>query len=1681
MNIRNLNQYITKLCGQETLHLLGTNKELLLQKIYGQDPSPDQVKSVISDAASFASNAEEQLFYEFVQNAYDASADSLFFYANENYLIVLNNGEPFYTDFDIFDTDSLRDGQLYNFLAKGKSLKRSDSSKLGKYGQGSKLLYTLLTEVSESEENEELLIKTLYDEKKGPYLISWYDRRQLANLLQKQGTWTPAQGDDYKENILFAKILMSYYPIAPGTSEELFSTKEALDAIDAFDSLVDPRRNLNFLNRGTALIIPLGEGKYEKITSEANLERVKTRLGGFASITKAQERNEGKTVDHIYVMGEEVEQHDVQSVFVDFKVDGKPFFYHFAFNPIFAEKNFVNLFKGLPILETKLRLGFIIDSQKFDVDSSRQRISDKDKTKGQLIRAFKELVKELREIKKTNPAKFDYIYKSIAATKYLEGEDFKFIKEAFQEVFVPFFEEFVLTSTGEYEKREDVRSFAEEYKIPLKDIGISKYKWIDDTIKKDLHRHKVDVEVIDFSTLLSDADPAKLAAWIKSLSIHDYKDFNEVCDSHKAESGVQSNKIFRSNMGNLYSYNELRSAANIYYPYEEGMKFGECEHISEILSDVDVSSYVSNLFEKIKTNIESFRLTDSTKDDAANLLEWIATKSEYYGAKIRSEIYLLQNWHDNYDSFENILSERPNDTILFDNYCVKGYVPEAVKKNGWMLNPAKAKKSCWQWLLSHWENLKQDEDWGENTHKYIADIKKVYKAVGTDTQGNIDKTEITLYLDEEGKPTSQLRAVVNNVSRLSEEEYDYLGEKVTHLRLLPYEYHKELMEAPFRVDTVQSANIVNESLTADEKLLRIFIKITDAYLQLYRTQENSGKYIITKTSSGLNYIDSVPTDLQSELLAANFYRIPDKVQEILQTESGKYKFASNETMLLRAIERLNNPIKLFPFVKLANANVVASFFNYLKNINIDSKITKEDLKWQVIEFAAQRNTEENGYIDTVFGLIRHKDNELPESITQQYVKVGENEYDVYVLDEDYKKDNQTIDSFLKCLPSQKEVDYFKEQYYEGKEAEVSTEVLFDELRNLYLTIEQLRFCIDYAIANDEDCDDLEIKNELRLTDALDMILKNNFIGFDKHFKMENVDFDEQVYAKHEILLESEYLPDVLQKWIDNNPSSLFLFTQLTTSSNPYIAVRQALLDNEPYSDVSCFADVEHKGEIDHAINWAIEKKLTYAYLSERYKTMMAIIEKLPSDYTVMPFLRYTGNVAPLENEFETPKPLFTLERYQDGGSFLSWYSWAGSQFQDRLNGSKKLAKFIKDNVVYIYGDNELLFNHGFKKNPRWNVQTAVDIKDFPEHDDPVYRIWKKSEESKGITIHISDKPIMINFNIMSSNASIFADKMHDSEFGYEPGKRVVIQQPNKDGLSLMKTIAKYIGSMEFFKEPFIALQSLYVDQWELLQQGGNGGDNEGNGKSNIDLTNSSLTEEQAQEAINKISTETAENIDQVNNITKQLNGEELDKLNEVAEPIKELIEGLDKEDLERLAEKKDKILQMMDDLAEAEEEEKESQVRQTIGFIGELIYSHYLENKKLVKDKDFVHAALEGVGEYDFEIKSEKMFVDVKTTLYSLKDGTAPFYLHRSQNVFMQKHPDSKYHIVRISLIDLNLKKSYEELRDTYGKDANPLENPRLKKRCEDVAKRYWRGAKIEEFDALSPEYAIRIEQKINK
>ena len=62
MKVRDLRQYIKSISkGNETLELVGSNKEYFLNMMSGQG---QKVDALITGAASFANNAKEQLFYE---------------------------------------------------------------------------------------------------------------------------------------------------------------------------------------------------------------------------------------------------------------------------------------------------------------------------------------------------------------------------------------------------------------------------------------------------------------------------------------------------------------------------------------------------------------------------------------------------------------------------------------------------------------------------------------------------------------------------------------------------------------------------------------------------------------------------------------------------------------------------------------------------------------------------------------------------------------------------------------------------------------------------------------------------------------------------------------------------------------------------------------------------------------------------------------------------------------------------------------------------------------------------------------------------------------------------------------------------------------------------------------------------------------------------------------------------------------------------------------------------------------------------------------------------------------------------------------------------------------------------------------------------------------------------------
>lgn len=1649
MKVRDLRQYIKAISkGNETLELVGSNKEYFLNMMSGQG---QKVDALITGAASFANNAKEQLFYEFVQNAYDANADTLLFYANENFLIVLNNGEPFFTDLDIFELpegEEPKDGQLYNFLAKGKSLKLNDDEKLGKYGQGSKLLYTLLADINHNVNTEELLKDAIKNNKKGPYLVSWHNMAQLDAWLINNNEWTPAQADDVENNILFAKILMSYYPIAPGQDLDRFSNKEAQRAIQAFKELVDPPRNKSFLTHGTALIIPLGKGKYEAIIEENNIASVRARLGGFASITADQDRNEGKSLKHIYVMGKEVEQHSVRSIFIDFEEEGNKFHYHFAFNPIFAEKNVVNFFKGLPILQTKYRFGFILDSQILEVDDSRQRISDAEKTCEQLRHAYTHLVKELKSLLETDREKFDYIYQSLISSRpERNSEEEKKIRIAFYDVIRPFLNEFAYTSEATYVPFENICEEEKETNVLLKDLGIYDLHWIDSNSRSKYTHHFSDdkkIRILGFAEMLQMADQDKLSVWIKGMSREDYKLFHNNCLN--CISDTEEIPVFRSNNNNLYSWEELQSDSSIYYMSEsnESIFVGQEYIIEPMCEEYDSDDYAT-LFDKVKANLKVLRETSIGRDAVCQILCLIVENESDYQDEIINELAVLQNWKGEFLPFSELLEDRPEGTILFDNFRIKGSVPECIKRQDWLLDKKDDKVSIWNWIVKYFDKIKAEDGWGEDTDKYLKDIQNAYLSAGSSIAGSL----LRLYLDEDGKPIEEASQTVENFSKLTEEEYDELMTSYSQYNFVPYKYEKVLSTAPFMMSTLYVRELINPTQHLDFKTLSILPKISsEPFLLNYRVIGDNDIFTVQPLNGGKNYTNDLGLEIRRALVDIGFYYVPNKVQELIPSETNAFNIRRDD-FAKSVVDKIADKFLIFPIIRDCSLAVVEHYINSLSSISIDQKITESDVRWQIIKFAVSRDNGENEYKETIFDCIEHKNEGLPENIKDNTITAFGHEYNLYDLNNNYQEENEHIDSFLDCLPSSNDAEWFKEQFYGDKKEIVSEKEIYDELKNRYLSIEQLRFCLDYSLNAEPDYDNLEISDDESLSEALTMIKANQYQGFDKYFKIADFEPDDQVYADQSLLLEEEQFPDTIQKWLEQNNDALYLFDNIRTESESYISIRKCIRNNEEAIQIP---DFEDSTRTTSTIEWLLNSKLTYVYGENAYKNIRRIIEKLPEDIENMVFLRYSGEVVSKESSIDPICPTFTLCKYEKESCFLSKYSWTPI-FLDMLKNNQKVQNFFKREVVYAYDGLELLSKHKLHKAPKLEVSVKAHEGDYKEITSEPYEVWKNMPESKGILIKTSKKPIGINFTMLRNREQVFSTGIDNKEFGYDTNGLVVIQYPNADRISPIKMIEKHIADMEFFQQPFIVLQGLYVDQLEKLEQ---------------------IAEEKGTDIATIVQTSEKSGGNNTDN------GVNLKVDEDKLESIKDIIDSFDADELNLLAENKDKLLEMLVDLND-EDESQESQVRQIIGYIGELIYEQYL--KEILK-VEYEFSADEGIGEYDFKytnIDGHTVYVDVKTNLYSLKDGNSPFYLHRTQNGFMHENPQADYRIVRISLKDLHIDKgrdSYAALRDVHGEDQNPRNNSRLKDDCKKLARYYWKHALEEQFTNDSPEYAIRIERR---
>ena len=1664
MKIRNIKTYLENRNPgnhnfKENLSLLGTNDEPFLYVLEGDEPDVD---AIIEGNASFAQNAQEQLFYEFVQNAYDANAEDLLFYANEEYLIVLNNGKPFYTDTEKQENGKTREGQLFNFLAKGKSQKHGDKNLMGNYGQGSKLLYTLLCDVGDMRPNDEQLYDKIKVQHKGPYLISWANRNQLDNILSGLHHWEYEDPNNVSQAPLICKIVMGYYPIMPGIDNELLSDNELEIAIRAFDILVDPKRSVNRLHQGTALIIPLGIGQLDRITAQENIDKVELGLKGFSSLIASSHNYKGSATKNIEVLGRQITPVIAPSMNVIVNLsDTVTQKFTFVFDERFALEQYVSLYKWLPITTTRCGMGFLIDSISFDIDDSRQRITNPEKVANQLRRGFKQLIDDISALSIEDNDTFTAIYKAICASTISNIPDFAFVREQFQDIIIPFLQTKVRTEDGSYQKIENVyRKYEKELTfLDLNALGLESKYWIDPSIEDYYQKLCIDVASPMPEQIVCKSDITKLSHFVENLSVADYSKWHKYFIkkiSDKAE--LHNLPIFRTNLGRVISYSDAINPKNTILFFDNKILCDSpiftsadgIEYLAEATNEI-VASSGKLLYEKLCNNNELFQQSNSLKEFASTVLVTLVDNNLLGKDSVRNFI-LLPNENGTFLPFKDLFRKRINDTIILDKFRVKGYLPACIPADWFVNTPL----SIWNWIIKHSDFIVTLKEWETHSERLVKELKRFYKEALESLCATPTLKPLTLSLDNEGKPyihdTKFLKGVksegVFNIIRETFEDKDTV--------FIPFSYQKLLSDDAFGYAERQLSieDLIKDGQQYSFSQVKAFFELNSPLLSRFWVEESDGEYIFHSNDRPRNYIldrgVKYRSEMQSQLSEANYHEIPENISSLLKN-SQDYHIT---TFINNIIDNCEDIKYFFPIVKTLDDDTKAKFITKLPSINIVKALDSSSIEWLIIEFVIQHYSQ----FGEIFRTKLLVDGEhLPNIIQSNSVKVNEQQYDVYQLLPVVREQNKIVETLSNYLPNAKT---FQDKFFATEDKWTPKDV-YDEInqRGEYLTIYQLEFCLDCCLnigGENYDHETHELKEDCSITDALLMVSNRQFKNFDKYWSIPGFDKDLQVFADSHLLLDAEKLPKDVYNWLNNDLERVSLINGLLEEQNPYIQVRYALFNNEQYA----FDPMPQKEEpiLQRTIQWILYNVHRVSEGSKKFATIRDFIEKSPKDVSSLLGFRYTGESEEIKDEKEMIRymSIFDVKLIDEKTSFLN--SNNSSSFAKLLSRYKSLALFVAENNLF-YPFTEDTRNRLKLSRPIWSInQQANKSGHEKEWEDTIYQDWKVRQK---ITILLSEKPVASGLSITSDKQILFSLDEKESLYGYKYPEYIIVYQQSNNSSEIFNILKEVSSSLSWFQQPFIELQAIRMEVFEKLKQEaedkgtsleelvmkagteiGTGG-----GKSDIEVPND-LSENQAQELLDKVKDdETAKSIA---DITDEFTSEELAQLAENAEVVRDALQNPD---------------------------EPESKVRQIIGFIGELIFKEYLENKLKVP-YDFT--ADQGEGRYDFVVhpkspESKKLYVDVKTNLYSFEDGNYPFHIHRAQNKFIHENPDAQFRIVRISLTDLRLKKKYERLVKLLGKDLNPREDERVRKECEKIAKNYWRGAKIETFEEASPQYKLAI------
>lgn len=1628
MRIRNMQEYRAFVSGSiENNFEIASKDDKFLTQIKGVPRS--SIKKYVENIAGFATNIHVQSIYELIQNAGDAKACQMYIFYDEDNFLLINTGESFITQ----GVKQEVKGEFFDFLRKGEGV--HDEGDMGKYGQGSKLLYALIPSL-----NDDKIENALVERKEGLIVYSWSELTgSLTELLNWNIHEEPIQPTGYQDNLypLFTKILYTYFPVHPfekgicsGENElsELFSKKEVERFINFLKKSYNLIENKSALRQGTVMYLPLGKGHDKKF--DVIREKIEQSIGATLHFVSPLEKVTISNTITTNTLRKSIN-------FYDRKIETSQILIPKDFTK--EQEAIPNFYKFLPITDEVHNFKFYINNKNFDITADRQHFKDgvEENLLTQIAEDLSTYIKDIKEINSENINLFISILCSEPQTSKSDKNDY-FNKIFYTQYLLEALKTNIPTSKNNFLSSEKVGINKTELEINPIDLGIN-IEWINEL----LHNYtfelglKLGVKGWNIISLLKNENlnPEKLQTWISSLSKEDYTNFLEKISKNYSKE-INSIEFLKGSDGNFYSVEEFenkdiiiltenlksleKSLQKAEFPY---LIFAGCE---EMLFGQEIEDYETNLFDKLISlfNENKEKLTHTEKHAI------ITVFNELYPDeinKIKTKLHIFQNQNKEYKPLNQLLS---NASLYASGWLVDLQLL-ASEKNPLLEQYLMKENEIWDYVCANlpFQN-KIKESYFIPFYEQLEEIhnlKRNSKAILEDKAfifvGGSFKLRSEVFWNEDLKGFSKTDFTV----------FKSFVERNTNL-VVPAQEHIEAINREFFELENDTSEVIKDTLNENierievsEQEVKILYKIDEDLLDTFILfEENKTYYLKEKIKNkDIQYFVNAENKKIIEYLdkKKDYFWLPAKFTNlflniILPINSLVSKFGSELEFRCAFIDKVIE----------SNAAIQIDFINKIDKLEIDSneKYDSDSYEYKLLQLAASSRDTEKEYIRSRTYIDSKIYSHYQYSEEINFVNgnsiIATAKFRLSEILTEFEGISNIVEKLKIIFQG---IDWIQNSFFETKR--ITANEVFNKLAIQKInSYDQMAFAMFHVQSIENYTTKIDTFFSATFIPQSEKVLKicykyrilniQNIYSILSYPNYTYIFYQEDIDKK--FLLLDEIVPSWIYEWIKEDKqqeeekySYLFLIG-FKKEGKEVIAFRNSI--NEKDTQLPHTLTV-NKVFIDNTFKWI------YSQISEKildsqsnvYKNTSQLMKAYADKHNSLPpylwqifFLDAKTTKYKLAKESELM--YFSNVKKEPNKQLL----WKGCQ---------------KENITFFdFSDSDLAKKLGKIQLSVGNRFDTTNTEANQEWQYEAYKVWKKEEPTPTYTIYNPEQKVPYTY-FLEQNGNPFHDieTISDKDEAFDKTKKAIYitQTKASEPKAILEVLETKSSQDEWFKnadEKNELMKLMKLVMREMFKPIDTPPQNPDSVYLGRQLTNEQvsilkdLLEKYGEKDLKKLQIPNPNSVD----LGKQLTTDQVSAL-------KELLDKYGEDNLKNLeAEIKDTI-----------EENTTHAYRQIIGYVGEQLILQGLqhgENKytdlKQISEKDNF-AGYDIIGT---EADSTPIYFEVKTTVGTIKENSnsVALKLGVTQYNFIMDNKTENYHLVRVSLEDMNLAHIAREFKE---------------------------------------------------